>query len=119
MKKSQLRKIIRESIKQLVKEEKQMLNEQCTCYTMNPVGGMDIIYDVCHSSGSMQVWTHPFCCSGSIAPSFVASEPCLEQGMVHPAGSPTAGELTPTHQDIDKPIKGIDKDILRKYNRKR
>ena len=117
MKKSQLRQLIRESIQQLVKEEKQMLNEQCTCYTANPVGGMDIVYYTCGTS--MQVFSHPFCCSGSIAPSFVEDQPCLDQGMVQPAGSPTAGELTPTHQDIDKPIKGIDKGILRKNNIRR
>jgi len=102
-----------------VREEKQMLNEACTCYTANPIGGMDIVYDVCHSSGSMQVFSHPFCCSGSVAPSFVASEPCLEQGMVQPAGSPTTGDLlTPQYTDLDreKPIKN--KGLVRKNRRR-
>jgi hypothetical protein len=38
---------------------------------------------------------------------------------INPSKTPTAGELTHTHQDIDKPIKGIDKGILRKNNIRR
>ena len=117
MRNKDLIKQIKQSIKKLVKEQKQMLNEACTCYTANPIGGMDIVYADCHSSGSQQVFSHPFCCSGSIAPSFVASEPCLSQGMVQPAGSPTAGEILP-FVDRNKVPKVKDRGVIRKDTRR-
>ena len=78
-----LKKFIKKEIKKL-QEQKQILNEACTCYTLNPVAGDSsfIVYDLCYPGGSMQVFSHPFCCGGSLDPNFVADHECLDAGSV-------------------------------------
>jgi len=71
--------------KTLINEaNKQLLNEQCTCYTANPVGGgAMLVYDTCGQG--TQAASCSCCCSAWLHPTYVDQQPCLSTSVVPPS----------------------------------
>ena len=109
-------------IKKVLKEEKQLLNEQCTCYTENPVsGGAMLVYDLCGQG--TQAASCSCCCSAWLHPTYVDEQACLTTSVA-PPGSPSGGnglglyaDEFLTVDDLDTGDGGIGLDIERDIQR--
>ena len=78
-------------IRKILREHKQLLNEQCTCYTANDVGGgAALVYDTC--GGSTQAASCSCCCGAWLHPTYVEQQPCLTTSVAPPSGGGN-GEL--------------------------
>ena len=76
-------------IRKILREHKQLLNEQCTCYTANPVGGgAMLVYDTC--GGSTSAASCSCCCQAWLHPTYVDQQECLTTSVAPPSGN---GEL--------------------------
>jgi hypothetical protein len=78
-------------IRKILREHKQLLNEQCTCYTANDVGGgAALVYDTC--GGSTSAASCSCCCGAWLHPTYVDQQPCLTTSVAPPSGGGN-GEL--------------------------
>ena len=107
-------------IKKELRETRQLLNEQCTCYTENPVsGGAMLVYDLCGQG--TQAASCSCCCSAWLHPVYVEEQECLTTMVAPPSGGDDglglyADEFL-TVDDLDTGNVGIGLDIERDIQR--
>ena len=71
-------------IKKILRENKQLLKESCTCYTANPVGGGPmLVYDLCQQG--TQAASCSCCCSAWLHPTYVDQQECLTTSVAPPS----------------------------------
>ena len=71
-------------IKKILRENRQLLKESCTCYTANPVGGgAMLVYDLCQQG--TQAASCSCCCSAWLHPTYVDQQECLTTSVAPPS----------------------------------
>tara|TARA_R110001592_G_scaffold125587_1_gene335693 strand:+ start:363 stop:1355 length:993 start_codon:yes stop_codon:yes gene_type:complete len=71
-------------IKKILRENKQLLKESCTCYTANPVGGGPmLVYDLCQQG--TQAASCSCCCQAWLHPTYVDQQECLTTSVAPPS----------------------------------
>tara|TARA_R110002012_G_scaffold243570_1_gene418133 strand:+ start:20 stop:1798 length:1779 start_codon:yes stop_codon:yes gene_type:complete len=70
-------------IKKILRENRQLLKESCTCYTANPVGGGPmLVYDLCQQG--TQAASCSCCCQAWLHPTYVDQQECLTTSVAPP-----------------------------------
>ena len=113
MKSNKLISVIKEEITKMMLneevEQKQMLNESCTCYTQNPVsGGPALVYYTCagQSGNATVAASCSCCCNAWLHPQDVADDPCLTDSVAPPTGGGPTGPLSADDRFVE-PTRGI------------